>query len=249
MWVETLFSFVVLGAVPWRTRSVPRGDGPRSRRGCPCWRARRARRSAMTGTCCATRSESPTSSSCSTPRAPCTGRRSCTQAQIDARRVQPSSARPATASPRCRATTRARSSSRPRRRSTRCSKQTSDIQFGFATYNQDDLHLRAKHWLYRAAGDGPDIPGWGAFPAAGSDDVFGRAWSCDTGNGDNNDRLLPELPGRPRRRLGERPHAALRQGPPGVRRRPPSSSATMTKSTGCSTTPRAARWAWTSWSA
>lgn len=59
-----------------------------------------------------------------------------------------------------------------------------DIHFGFATYNQDGLHLRSKHWLYRAASDGPDIPGWGPFPAQGAQEVFGRAWSCDNGNGD-----------------------------------------------------------------
>lgn len=59
-----------------------------------------------------------------------------------------------------------------------------DIHFGFATYNQDGLHLQSKHWLYRVASDGPAIPGWGPFPAAGADEVFGRVWSCDNGNGD-----------------------------------------------------------------
>ncbi|MFP5288178.1 MAG: hypothetical protein ACLGI9_20755, partial [Thermoanaerobaculia bacterium] len=48
-----------------------------------------------------------------------------------------------------------------------------DIHFGFATYNQDDLRMRSKHWLYRAQGGGPAIPGWGPFPAAGDDEVFG----------------------------------------------------------------------------
>ena len=60
-----------------------------------------------------------------------------------------------------------------------------DIHFGFATYNQDDLNLASKHWLYRAMGDGPSIPGWGAFPALGAPDVFGRVWTCDSGNGDD----------------------------------------------------------------
>ena len=59
-----------------------------------------------------------------------------------------------------------------------------DIHFGFATYNQDDLRMRSKHWLYRAAEAGPVIPGWGAFPAAGADEVFGSLWPCDTGAGD-----------------------------------------------------------------
>jgi Tfp pilus tip-associated adhesin PilY1 len=59
------------------------------------------------------------------------------------------------------------------------------IQFGFATYNQDDLNLASKHWLYRATADGPSIPGWGAFPALGAPDVFGRIWTCDNGGGDD----------------------------------------------------------------
>ncbi len=64
-------------------------------------------------------------------------------------------------------------------------KDIDDIQFGFATYNQDDLNLTAKHWLYRATADGPSIPGWGPFPALGAPDVFGRVWTCDNGNGDD----------------------------------------------------------------
>lgn len=64
-------------------------------------------------------------------------------------------------------------------------KGTDDIQFGFATYNQDDLNVTSKHWLYQATADGPSIPGWGAFPALGAPDVFGRVWTCDNGNGDD----------------------------------------------------------------
>jgi Tfp pilus tip-associated adhesin PilY1 len=63
-------------------------------------------------------------------------------------------------------------------------KDIDDIHFGFATYNQDGLYLRAKHWLYRATSAGPNIPGWGAFPAVGFQEVFGRNWNCDNGNGD-----------------------------------------------------------------
>jgi Tfp pilus tip-associated adhesin PilY1 len=59
------------------------------------------------------------------------------------------------------------------------------VHFGFATYNQDGLSARAKHWLYQAAGNGVSIPGWGFFPAAGAQDVFGYLWSCDTGSNDN----------------------------------------------------------------
>lgn len=62
---------------------------------------------------------------------------------------------------------------------------TTDIRFGFATFNQDALFARAKHWTYEAAGPGINIPGRGAFPAAGSREVFGTLWNCDTGSGDN----------------------------------------------------------------
>lgn len=58
------------------------------------------------------------------------------------------------------------------------------IQFGFATYNQDDLQVRAKHYIYQAAEDGPNVPGFGPFPAAGAQEVFGYVWTCDNGNGD-----------------------------------------------------------------
>ena len=59
-------------------------------------------------------------------------------------------------------------------------------QLGFATYNQDTLGVRAKHWLYRATSNGPTITSWGSFPAIGDEQVFGFAWSCDTGNNDHD---------------------------------------------------------------
>jgi hypothetical protein len=59
------------------------------------------------------------------------------------------------------------------------------IQFGFATFNQDELRARSKHWLYQAGSGGPSIPGWGAFPPSGSNDVLGRLWTCDEGTGDD----------------------------------------------------------------
>lgn len=58
------------------------------------------------------------------------------------------------------------------------------LQFGFASFNQDSLRVRAKHWRYQAAGDGPTVPGWGPFPAAGTTEVFGTTWTCATGSGD-----------------------------------------------------------------
>jgi hypothetical protein len=39
-----------------------------------------------------------------------------------------------------------------------------EIHVGFATFNQDELRLRRKHWLYEALEDGPTITGWGAYP-------------------------------------------------------------------------------------
>ncbi|HEV2844841.1 MAG TPA: hypothetical protein VG477_08350, partial [Thermoanaerobaculia bacterium] len=60
-----------------------------------------------------------------------------------------------------------------------------NFQFGFATFNQDQIRARAKHWLYEAAGPGVAIPGWGAFPAQGSREVFGFLWDCDTGANDH----------------------------------------------------------------
>ncbi|MFL6194717.1 MAG: pilus assembly protein [Thermoanaerobaculia bacterium] len=63
--------------------------------------------------------------------------------------------------------------------------QVDGVQFGFATYNQDQLSVRAKHWLYKAAGGGVVIPGFGAFPPAGAQEVFGYSWGCDTGANDH----------------------------------------------------------------
>ncbi|MES1244741.1 MAG: hypothetical protein ABUT39_24250 [Acidobacteriota bacterium] len=57
-----------------------------------------------------------------------------------------------------------------------------DVNLGFATFsNQEALRVRAKHWLYQADTAGPVIPGSGAFPAAGSQEVFGLTWSCTAG--------------------------------------------------------------------
>jgi hypothetical protein len=73
-------------------------------------------------------------------------------------------------------------------------KTVDGVQFGFATYNQNDLRLRAKHWLYRARSNGVTLPGGVSggvtyndlpFPAAGAEEVFGQLWNCDTGGGDH----------------------------------------------------------------
>lgn len=67
----------------------------------------------------------------------------------------------------------------------------SDVQFGFAAYNQDALKVEAKHWLYQAQGNGPVLPPSalipaGPYPTAGAQEVFGALWGCDTGSGDND---------------------------------------------------------------
>jgi hypothetical protein len=66
------------------------------------------------------------------------------------------------------------------------------VDFGFATFsNQDALRVRAKHWLYQADAAGPTIPGSGAFPAAGSQEVFGLTWSCTAGASDGCSPSVP----------------------------------------------------------
>jgi hypothetical protein len=62
---------------------------------------------------------------------------------------------------------------------------TTGVQFGFATFNQDALNVRSKHWTYEATGSGVNIPGWGAFPGTGTREVFGNLWTCNTGSGNN----------------------------------------------------------------
>jgi hypothetical protein len=69
-----------------------------------------------------------------------------------------------------------------------------DIQFGFATYNQDQLRVQSKHWMYQAAGDGPNIPGYGPFPRVGDQEVFGELWTCDNGSGDAETGCVPGRP-------------------------------------------------------
>lgn len=69
------------------------------------------------------------------------------------------------------------------------------VRFGFATYpNQDALRVRAKHWLYQAAGDGPSLNAWGFWPAAGTQEVFGTTWTCDQGTGDHEVGCYAQTP-------------------------------------------------------
>lgn len=72
--------------------------------------------------------------------------------------------------------------------------EANGIQFGFATFNQDELRAESKHWVYAAGSGGPTIPGWGAFPPSGSHDVLGRVWTCDQGSGDDEVGCLSTNP-------------------------------------------------------
>ncbi|MGH9380564.1 MAG: hypothetical protein ACRD2Z_08125 [Thermoanaerobaculia bacterium] len=63
-------------------------------------------------------------------------------------------------------------------------RQVDDLRLGWATGNQDRLAVRSKHWLYRATTAGPVIPGFGPYPVAGQEEVFGRLWECETGADD-----------------------------------------------------------------
>ncbi len=65
------------------------------------------------------------------------------------------------------------------------------VQFGFATYNQDRLRVRAKHWLYNfaalepdgmTANEGIELDSGKFFPEVGAEEVFGWGWDCDNGS-------------------------------------------------------------------
>lgn len=67
--------------------------------------------------------------------------------------------------------------------------QVDNVNFGFATFNQDDLRVHNKHWLYVASSTKPDgspndfvtLRSSVTFPAIGAEDVFGAEWDCDDG--------------------------------------------------------------------
>ncbi len=63
-------------------------------------------------------------------------------------------------------------------------RQVNNVNFGFATYNQDQLYVAQKHWMYSAAGNGVTISGvpGGIWPATGAQEVFGLEWACTSGS-------------------------------------------------------------------
>ena len=58
-----------------------------------------------------------------------------------------------------------------------------NVQFGFMSYNQDNLHVDNKHWLYQVdAGQGvAALAGGGTWPVIGSQEVFGATFACTSG--------------------------------------------------------------------
>jgi Tfp pilus tip-associated adhesin PilY1 len=74
------------------------------------------------------------------------------------------------------------------------------VHFGFGSYNQDALNLRAKHYMYQATSVGPTLNAtYGAYPAIGAQEVFGytgagTVWACASGTGDNLAGCGPTTP-------------------------------------------------------
>jgi Tfp pilus tip-associated adhesin PilY1 len=69
------------------------------------------------------------------------------------------------------------------------------IDLGFATYNQDQLAVSQKHWLYQATTAGvPLLAPNVNFPPIGAQEVFGTLWGCDTGNNDDEIGCYPASP-------------------------------------------------------
>ncbi len=74
-------------------------------------------------------------------------------------------------------------------------REVDDVDFGFATYNQDDLAVVNKHWLYKVAATQPagffTLAGGVTFPVADTDEVFGAPITCTAGTGDANVACFP----------------------------------------------------------
>lgn len=73
-------------------------------------------------------------------------------------------------------------------------KEVKNIQFGFASFNQDDLAVTQKHWLYRVR-EGQTVHSLASgqqWPRPGDDEVFGPTFgaACVIDNDDNYDEEL-----------------------------------------------------------
>ena len=69
------------------------------------------------------------------------------------------------------------------------------VRFAFATFNQDRLNVRGKHWLYRVAAFEPDgvtanqgiaLDSGARYPEVSAEEVFGRGWDCGPGTGNTS---------------------------------------------------------------
>ncbi len=71
-------------------------------------------------------------------------------------------------------------------------RDTDNVDFGFATYNQDALRVHWKEWLYRVQPVQADtngfytLAGGDLFPVAGTDEIFGATFTCDRNGGGND---------------------------------------------------------------
>lgn len=68
-------------------------------------------------------------------------------------------------------------------------KDVDDVDFGFASFNQDNVRVANKHWLYQVDAASPTVTLVSGlqWPVAGSQEVFGATIGCDRGNGDDNE--------------------------------------------------------------
>ncbi len=89
---------------------------------------------------------------------------------------------------------------------------TKDVYWGFASYNQDDVNVSNKHWLYtvsttQPAGffslppSSPPANSWTQYPKAGAEEVFGATITCNsvnnTGCAANSVATLPNFSAAP----------------------------------------------------
>ena len=69
-------------------------------------------------------------------------------------------------------------------------KGVTDINFGFASFNQDSVYVQYKQWLYQVDATQPGgfitLTSTATFPTAGSQEVFGQSFNCSRGGGDGN---------------------------------------------------------------
>ncbi|MBZ0101194.1 MAG: hypothetical protein K8I65_03405, partial [Thermoanaerobaculia bacterium] len=69
-------------------------------------------------------------------------------------------------------------------------RSVNNVNFGFATFNQDQLRVTWKQWLYRVAPAQPigflTLDSGAQFPLADTDEVFGQTFNCDRSGGNDD---------------------------------------------------------------